>query len=424
MFYDRAKIYVKGGDGGNGIVAFRREKYVPEGGPSGGDGGNGGSVIFIADEGLRTLVDFKYKQHYKADRGQHGQGKNMFGKRADNLIVRVPVGTVIRDAETGELIADLAFHGQNVVVAEGGRGGRGNARFVSAKNRVPTLAEKGEPGRERWLLLELKLLADVGLVGFPNAGKSTIISRVSAAKPKIAEYPFTTITPNLGVVSVDEGRNFVLADIPGLIQGAHEGVGLGHYFLRHLERTKVLIHVLDMSEQPERTPWDDFKVINEELKAYRDDLARRPQIIAANKMDLPGTEERFKELKARIKDKYEIFSVSAATGQGLRELMQKAYQMISDYESVKPDPEEHDVRHVQVVPQERFNIFLNEAGTFVVSGEEIERHVAMTDFENEAAVKRLQNIFKRIGLDQALRDKGAENGDVIQIKGLEFEFRD
>ncbi|HHT64386.1 MAG: GTPase ObgE [Bacillota bacterium] len=425
MFYDRAKIYVKGGDGGNGIVAFRREKYVPEGGPCGGDGGRGGNVIMIADEGLRTLIDFKYKQHYKAGRGQHGQGKGMHGKSGKDLVLRVPLGTVVRNAETDELLADFITHGQKVVIAPGGRGGRGNTRFVSPHNRVPDFAEKGEPGKEAWLLLELKLLADVGLVGFPNAGKSTIISRVSAAKPKIADYPFTTLTPNLGVVRIGEGNSFVLADIPGLIEGAHTGAGLGHHFLRHLERTKVLIHVLDMSEQPERTPWEDFRIINEELKAYKEMLASRPQIVAANKMDLSGAEERLTELKSKIGESYEIFPISAATGLGLGPLMERAFQLVQEAENeLLGQADETEVRHIHVVPKERFKIFRNDAGIFEVSDEEVEKHVAMTDFDNEAAVKRLQRIFKKMGLDNALREKGAKAGDVIRINNLEFVFAD
>lgn len=424
MFYDRTKIYVKGGDGGNGIVAFRREKYVPEGGPCGGDGGKGGSVIFIADEGLRTLIDFKYKRHYRADRGQHGQGKNMHGKNGEDLVLRIPVGTVIKDPETEQIIGDFVTHGQKAVVARGGRGGRGNTRFVSAKNRVPTLAENGEPGQELWLLLELKLLADVGLVGFPNVGKSSIVAQVSAARPKIADYPFTTLVPNLGVVRIDEEGSFVLADVPGLIEGAHTGAGLGHHFLRHLERTKVLIHVLDMSEQPERTPWDDFTVINNELKKYREFFAERPQIVAANKMDLPGGKERLEELKRRLDGRYEIFAVSAATGEGLTELMRHAYRLVCQAEQEVPEPVEQEIRRVQYSPPEKFVIHLEEDGVFVVSGAEVERHVAMTDFDNEAAVKRLQRIFKVMGLDQALREKGVKAGDIIRIKNLEFDFVD
>ncbi|HBC91428.1 MAG TPA: GTPase ObgE, partial [Pelotomaculum sp.] len=287
MFFDKARIFVKGGDGGNGCVAMRREKYVPEGGPWGGDGGRGGDIVFQADKGLRTLVDFRYKRHYKAERGKHGEGKNRYGPSADDLVVRLPVGTVIRDDDTGELIADLVQNGQQVVVARGGRGGRGNAHFATPNNKAPKLAEKGEPGEERWLSLELKLLADVGLVGFPNAGKSTLISQVSAAKPKIADYPFTTITPNLGVVRVDDGRSFVVADIPGLIEGAHLGAGLGHEFLRHVERTRLLIHVLDTAGSEGRDPVEDFKVTNRELILYNPAIGSRPQVIVANKMDLP-----------------------------------------------------------------------------------------------------------------------------------------
>jgi len=424
MFYDRAKIYVKGGDGGNGIVAFRREKYIPEGGPAGGDGGRGGSITFVADEGLRTLIDFRYRQHYKGDRGQHGMGKNMHGKNGDEMRVRVPVGTVIRDEASGQILADLVEDGQEVQVAKGGRGGRGNSRFVSAKNRVPMLAENGEPGEEKWILLELKLLADVGLVGFPNVGKSTIISQVSAAKPKIADYPFTTITPHLGVVRVDQENSFVLADVPGLIEGAHEGAGLGHYFLRHLERTKVLIHVLDMSELPDRTPWDDFEVINSELRQYREQMAKQPQIVAANKMDQPGAEERLAELKKRLGDRYEIFPVSAATNSGLAPLMQRAYQLVLEYKAQPEEAAAPEIKKTKVEAREKFIIETPEPHFFVVSGAEIERLVAMTNFDNEAAVIRLQKIFKAMGLDQALRDRGAENGDAIQIKDLEFDFAD
>ncbi|MGI6679374.1 MAG: GTPase ObgE [Dehalobacterium sp.] len=424
MFYDRAKIYVKSGDGGNGVVAFRREKYVPEGGPCGGDGGKGGNVIIEADEGLRTLIDFKYRQHYKGERGQHGQGKGMHGKKGADIVLRVPLGTVIRDAETDELVADIVSAGQKVIVSKGGRGGRGNARFVSSNNRVPDFAEKGEPGKERWLVLELKLLADVGLVGFPNAGKSTLISRVSAAKPKIADYPFTTLSPNLGVVRVGEGESFVWADIPGLIEGAHAGAGLGHHFLRHLERTKVLIHVVDISEQPDRTPWEDFDIINQELKAYKENLFQRPQIVAVNKMDLPGGEERLAQFKARIGSHYEVFPISAATGQGLEPLIHRAWELVRTVEKETPEALETEIRQVKITPQERFKIFKNNAGIFVVSGEEVEKHVAMTDFNNEAAVRRLQRIFKFMGLDQALREKGARTGDVIQIGSLEFDFSD
>jgi len=275
VFIDKAKIYVRGGDGGNGAVAFRREKFVPKGGPSGGSGGRGGNVIFRADEGLRTLIDFKYRRHYYAERGGHGEGKDRHGRNGKDLIVRVPVGTVIKDAKTGEVIADLIYNGQEVVVARGGRGGRGNANFATPTNQAPTFAEKGEPGEEREIILELKLLADVGLVGMPNVGKSTIISKVSKARPKIANYPFTTLVPNLGTVYLSENDSFVIADIPGLIEGAHQGSGLGHEFLRHVERTKLLVHVLDVSESEGRDCIEDFETINRELYAYSPALDRK-----------------------------------------------------------------------------------------------------------------------------------------------------
>ena len=420
MFYDRAKIYVKGGDGGSGCVAFRREKYVPEGGPSGGDGGRGGSITFIGDSGLNTLVDFRYQSHYKGNRGEHGQGKDMTGRSGDDRIIRVPVGTVIYYAETMELLADVVEHGQKVVVAKGGRGGRGNARFSTPNNRVPTTYEKGEPGQEHWLRLELKLLADVGLAGFPNAGKSTIISRVSAAKPKIADYPFTTLVPNLGLVRVKEGDSFVMADIPGLIEGAHTGLGLGHEFLRHLERTRMIIHVLDMSGFEGRDPLEDFKVINRELELYNEDLARRPQLVAANKMDLPDSAENLSLLQEALGDSYEIFPVSAVTGEGLDRLVYRAAEMLAEI----PKQILHQVEKEKVFRHEdkdRFEI-TREDGMFVVTGKEIERHVAMTDMENEDAVSRLQQIMRVMGLDKALKEAGAKQGDTVKIKELIFDF--
>ena len=314
MFVDQARIYVKGGDGGNGAVAFRREKYVPRGGPSGGDGGRGANVVFQADEGLRTLMDFRYRRHYKGQRGEHGKGKDMHGAAAPDLVIKVPVGTVIKDAETGVVLADLVENGQTFIGAKGGRGGRGNARFATSTNRAPAFAEKGEPGTERWLILELKLLADVGLVGFPNAGKSTLISRVSAARPKIADYPFTTLVPNLGVVEVAPGQSFVMADIPGLISGAHRGAGLGHEFLRHIERTRVLVFILDCSGFEGRDPVEDYETLLEELRLYRSDLLERPRIIAANKVDVSGAMEIVSSLQERIDD-IEVFPISALTGE-------------------------------------------------------------------------------------------------------------
>ncbi|TYO98019.1 GTPase ObgE [Desulfallas thermosapovorans] len=422
MFYDRAKIYVKGGDGGDGCVAFRREKYVPEGGPWGGDGGRGGNVIFRGDGGLRTLVDFRYQRHYKAQRGQHGRGKGMHGRQGGDLVIRVPLGTVIREEDTNRVLGDITVDGQEVVVARGGRGGRGNARFATPQNKAPTMAEKGEPGEERQLVLELKLLADVGLLGFPNAGKSTLIARVSAARPKIADYPFTTLTPNLGVVSLGEGESFVMADIPGLIEGAHDGAGLGHHFLRHVERTKLLVHVLDGAGTGGRDPLDDFRVINRELALYDQTLAARPQVVAVNKMDLPGSEENLERIKNALAGEYEIFAISAVTGAGTAELIRRVYELLKEL----PVPDLPGIQTAEAAEtvhrsEPRFSI-RREGDELVVTGREIEKHVAMTDLDNEAAVNRLQRIMQVMGLEQALRDYGAKNGDIVRIKDLTFEF--
>jgi GTP-binding protein len=420
MFYDKAKIYVKGGDGGNGCVAFRREKYVPDGGPWGGDGGRGGNVVFRADEGLRTLVDFRYQSHYKAERGQHGMGKNMHGRAGDDLLLRVPVGTQVRDEETGRKVADLIENGQEAVVARGGRGGRGNMRFASMNNRAPKMAEKGEPAEEHWLLLELKLLADVGLVGFPNAGKSTIISRVSAARPKIADYPFTTLVPNLGVVAAGED-SFVMADIPGLIEGAHTGAGLGHEFLRHTERTRVLVHVLDMAGTEGRDPLEDFAVINKELEMYDHRLAARPMVVAANKMDLAESGASLERLRRELAGRCEIYPVSAVTGEGLDNLVHK---LVAILETIPPET----VPDVEEEPEElhragpRFSIGRDDSGAFLVQGREIERHLAMTDLGNEEAVERLQRIMAVMGIDKALRRAGAKDGDTVRIKDYVFEY--
>jgi len=323
-FVDEAKIYVKSGRGGKGCVSFRREKFVPRGGPNGGDGGNGGSVILIARQNMSSLLDHRYKQHYKAENGEHGRGKDQHGKNAPTLLVPVPVGTVVKDFFTGEILGDLTEDGDTLVVAKGGRGGRGNARFATPTNRAPRYAEPGEEAEERTLLLELKLLADVGIIGFPNAGKSTLISRISAARPKIADYPFTTLIPNLGVVSYNEGKTFVVADIPGLIKGAHEGTGLGIKFLRHIERTKVLIHLLDLSPLTERDPIEDYHQMNGELKAYSADLIKKPQIIAPNKIDITEAREKLKKIKTYFnKLGIEVFPISSATGEGLQVLIKE-----------------------------------------------------------------------------------------------------
>ncbi|HQD42196.1 MAG TPA: GTPase ObgE, partial [Bacillota bacterium] len=333
MFVDMVKIHTAAGNGGHGAVSFRREKYIPAGGPDGGDGGRGGDIVFEADPGMKTLMDFRYKKRYRAENGQNGAGFNKTGKNGEDLVLKVPVGTVIKDFDTGIVIADLTTAGQRVVAARGGKGGKGNARFASAVRQAPTFAESGYDGEERWLVLELKLIADVGLIGFPNVGKSTILSVVTGAKPKIANYPFTTLTPNLGVVALDGDRTFVLADIPGLIEGAHRGVGLGHDFLRHIERTRLLIHVLDVSGSEGRDPLEDFRQVNRELERYSSKLAERPQIVAANKMDLPGAAENLARVREELeKEGYEVFEVSAATNRGLDGLMNRAADLIDTME--------------------------------------------------------------------------------------------
>ncbi|MDD4169940.1 MAG: GTPase ObgE [Desulfotomaculaceae bacterium] len=420
MFYDQAKIFVKGGDGGNGCVAMRREKYVPKGGPWGGDGGSGGDVVLRADEGLRTLIDFRYKRHYKSERGRHGEGKNRHGVSGDDLIIRLPVGTLIRDADTGAMIADLVKNGQEVVVARGGRGGRGNARFATQNNKAPRMAEKGEPGEELWLNLELKLLADVGLIGFPNAGKSTLISMVSAARPKIASYPFTTISPNLGVVQLEDGCSFVIADIPGLIKGAHTGTGLGHDFLRHVERTRLLIHVLDTAGSEGRDPVDDFQVINRELALYNPVIGKKPQVIAANKIDLDGAAQNLTRLRDNYGDRYEIFPVSAISGSGLNALMYKVAGLLEELPDELTSVVETQEPAIHQL-QPRFTIS-REEGYFIVGGKEVERHVAMVDLNLEESVERLQRILNRMGIDSALKDAGAKEGDTVRIGKFEFEY--
>jgi GTP-binding protein len=418
MFVDYAKIYVKGGDGGNGIVAFRREKYVPMGGPAGGDGGRGGNVVFVADEGLSTLMDFKYRKHFKAQRGAHGQGKNMHGAWGEDLVVRVPVGTVIRDNDTDEVIADLVRNGQEVIVAHGGRGGRGNARFSSSVNRAPSISENGEPGEERWIRLELKLLADVGLVGFPNAGKSTLISAISAAKPKIADYPFTTLVPNLGVVQTRSHESFVVADIPGLIEGAHQGTGLGHDFLRHVERTRVLLFVLDTAQTEGRDCLEDYEVLRRELEAFNPDLAHRPFIIAANKMDLPDAAANLPRLQEKFGDR--VLPVSAATRQGIETLIDRTWELLSQVPREEVLAGEAEVVR-RFEEEEPFTIEKID-GVYEVKGKRIEKLATMTNFNTDEGLQRFQRTIEKMGLEKALRDMGIQEGDTVRIKDLEFDY--
>jgi GTP-binding protein len=419
MFIDQARVFVKGGDGGNGVVAFRREKYVPMGGPSGGDGGRGGNVVFIADEGMSTLMDFRYNRHFKAARGVHGQGKNMHGARAEDLVVRVPAGTVIKDEETEQVIGDLVSPGQEVVVARGGRGGKGNARFATSINKAPSFAENGEPGEERWIRLELKLLADVGLVGFPNAGKSTLISRISAARPKIADYPFTTLTPNLGVVETREHDSFVVADIPGIIEGAHEGAGLGHDFLRHIERTRVIMFVLDAAQTDDRDVVEDFRILKRELELHNPDLAQRPYMIVANKMDVPQAEENVGRLSQSLPGE-NLFRISAVTGDGIDALLNQAYELLQ--QNIKEETHVGEERIVRRFEEDvPFEIKIVD-GVYEVTGNRIEKLVAMTNLDNEDALQRFQRTIIHMGLEDALRAKGIKPGDTVRIRDLEFSY--
>lgn len=429
MFVDHVKVYVKGGDGGDGMVAFRREKYVPNGGPAGGDGGKGADIVFMVEEGLRTLMDFRYKRIFKADRGTHGMSANKHGAKASDLIIKVPPGTVVKDADTGETIADLVEHGQTAVIARGGRGGRGNSRFATPQNPAPELSEKGEPGFERNVVLELKVLADAGLVGFPSVGKSTLLSVVSAAKPKIAEYHFTTIVPNLGMVETDDHRSFVMADLPGLIEGAHEGVGLGHQFLRHIERTRVIIHVIDMSGMEGRDPYEDYVTINEELKQYNLRLTERPQVIVANKMDMPDSEENLEKFREKLPEDAQIFPISALSRQGLSNLLFAVTDLLEvtpEFPMIEEVDEESDstVLYKHEAQGDGFEITRDPDGSFVLSGYAIERLFKMTDFSREDSIRRFARQMRGMGIDDALRERGAENGDTVRLMEFEFEFMD
>ena len=421
MFIDKARIYVEAGNGGDGMSSFRREKFVEKGGPNGGNGGRGGNVILRADNSLNTLIDFRYKRKFIAKSGDRGGVSNMTGHRGEDVIIKVPLGTVVRDDETNIMIADLTEDGQEFVAAKGGRGGKGNACYATSTKRAPTFAEKGEPGTKGWLRLELKLLADVGLVGYPSVGKSSIISRVSAARPEIAAYHFTTLTPVLGVVRLNEEQSFVLADIPGLIEGAAEGVGLGHDFLRHIERTKVLLHVVDVSGCEGRDPIEDFEKINHELEAYSAKLARRKQLVVANKMDLPDSADNFAILKEYVEEKgYEIMPVSAATGEGLQELMWKAWEMARQYVA---EPEE-ELGVVEEGDPDSFEIIRGaEDADFEVKGKNIERLVAMTNFDNSEALYRFQLIWKRLKIEEALLEAGIQEGQTVRILDMVFNYQ-
>ncbi|GEL67293.1 GTPase ObgE [Marinilactibacillus psychrotolerans] len=429
MFLDQVTVNVKAGNGGDGMVAFRREKYVPDGGPAGGDGGTGGNIIFVVDEGLRTLMDFRYNRHFKAKNGENGMSKGMHGRGAKDLFVKVPPGTIVKNAETGQLYADLVSHGQEAVIAKGGRGGRGNIRFATPRNPAPEIAENGEPGEEKEIELELKVLADVGLIGFPSVGKSTLLSVVSAARPKIGAYHFTTIVPNLGMVETEDGRSFVLADMPGLIEGASQGVGLGIEFLRHIERTRVLLHVIDMSGIEGRVPIDDYDTINNELREYDLKLRERPQLVIANKMDMPDSQKNLAEFKEKIEEsgeKIEIFEVSAISQKGLTAVLTRTADLL---ESTPEFPlydeetnEEERVLYKHTPSTDHFNILREPDGTWVLTGQKLEKLYKMTNFAHDESVMRFARQIRGMGIDEALRKKGAKNGDIVRIDSFEFEF--
>jgi GTP-binding protein len=428
MFVDQVKINVKAGNGGNGIVAFRREKYVPNGGPAGGDGGHGGNVVLKVDPGLRTLMDFRYRHKFKADAGRNGMNKQMTGRSSEDLVISVPGGTIVRNLTTGRVIGDLTENDQELVVAKGGRGGRGNIRFASPRNPAPEIAENGEPGEEMELQLELKVLADVGLLGFPSVGKSTLLSVVTSAKPKIAEYHFTTLVPNLGMVQLDDGRDFVIADIPGLIEGASQGVGLGFEFLRHVERTRVLLHLIDMSGMTEEDPFTNFNQINEELKIYNPELMERRQIIVPTKMDLPGSDEQLAEFEAKVRadERYadfEIFPISSITHDGLEKLVARTADVLEEIpqSSLIPTSDDETEKTYEFSAKKDFTI-KNEDDVWVIEGEKIEKLFLMTDTTHDESLLRFARQMRGMGIDDELRRLGARNGDSVQILDFVFEF--
>jgi len=421
VFIDSAKIYIKSGNGGNGVISFRREKYVAYGGPDGGDGGKGGDVIFITDPNMSTLMDFKYKRKYVAPSGENGSGNNKYGKDADDLYIKVPVGTQIIRDDTNELIADLTKPGQKAIVLRGGKGGRGNAKFASATLKTPRFAESGEEGKELYVRLELKLLADVGLVGFPNAGKSTLLAACTNARPKIANYPFTTLYPNLGVV-YHKGKSFVMADIPGLIEGAHRGEGLGYDFLKHIERTKLILHIIDVSN-PLSDPIDDFKKINEEMYLYNDKLKEIPQIVALNKIDaLDASSIDLDDISAKIQSfGYDVLKISAITGIGIENLLDKTIEILDKF---KLDVEENteDVI-IYNMPKEEETVDIDiKNGVYYLSGSKIDRLLKRVNLQDENSLRYFEMILKKSGVIDMLKERGFKDGDTINVRNFEFEY--
>lgn len=419
MFIDKARIIVASGAGGDGMVSFRREKYVPRGGPSGGDGGRGGSVIVRAAGNVSTLMDFRRHRKFAAKNGESGGSKNMYGASAEDVVIKVPLGTMVYDVKTDALLADLTHEGQEALLVRGGHGGRGNQHFATSAVRAPTYAEKGEPGEEKEVRLELKVLADVGLLGFPSVGKSSLIRKVSGARPEVAAYHFTTLEPHLGVVELSDERSFVMADIPGLIEGASRGVGLGYEFLRHVERTRVLIHVLDAAGSEGRDPLEDFRVINEELSIYSPQLAEKKQIVAANKIDLTDAakiETLQKEIEAAG---YEYFPICALSGEGVRALMERAWEILQEIPALPENVPERTI--VYDVPQDEFEITV-EDGVYHVRGKRVEKLVAMTDFDDAFQLRRFERAWKFMNLDKLLKKQGIREGDTVDLYGMEFTF--
>ena len=422
MFVDYAKIIIKSGNGGNGAATFRREKYVAAGGPDGGDGGKGGDVYFVVDPDSNTLIDFRFTKKFKAEDGQNGSGSHRFGKSGEDIYIKVPLGTIVKDAETGKVIVDMSNKGQQELILKGGRGGKGNSHFATSTRQAPRFAIDGEKGKEKEIILELKLLADVGLLGFPNVGKSTILSRVTKATPKIADYHFTTIDPNLGVVKTEYGDSFVLADIPGIIEGASEGVGLGTQFLRHVERTRLLLHVIDVAGTEGRDPVDDFNKINSELEKYSEKLASRKQIIVANKIDSMQDEENYKALATLAKEKdLEIYKISAVTGEGLNELFNHVAKLIKTLP--KEDVVDIEERIVYTLEEEQDQFEIEVKGNeFIVTGPAVERLMGRVNIGDNESYHYMEKMLKKLGIEQALKDKGVKEGDTVKILEWEFEW--
>lgn len=425
MFVDEVEIRVEAGNGGDGCTAFRREKYVPMGGPFGGNGGHGSDIIFKVDEGLHTLLDLRYQKLIKGKKGENGRGKNQHGKGADPIIIKVPQGTVVTDLDTGLVLADLSKKDDQEIIAKGGRGGRGNTAFKTQTNTAPDYSENGEEGEQKNLKVEVKMLADVGLVGLPSVGKSTIISMVSRSKPKIAAYHFTTLTPNLGVVKASDGRSFVMADLPGLIEGASQGEGLGDKFLKHIERTKVIAHVIDMSASELREPYEDYNLINKELAAFNEKLIKKPQIIIANKMDLPHAKEELEKFKEKIGKDIEIYEISAATNTGLQKVIDRLADLVDEVPNSPLYEESQIESHVlyKFKKEEPFIITKDDDGTWAISGKEVERIFKMTKFSSDEAAYKFAKKLTKMGIDQKLEELGAEEGDQVRILDFYFDYR-